>query len=80
MLKGHAIPSSSETRYVPNDLNFDKKRRLLLITGPNMGGKSTYLRTAALVTLLAQAGEFYALRSSPRWHGRSNLHPGRGQR
>ena len=44
--------------YVPNDLRFDKKRRLLLITGPNMGGKSTYLRTAALVTLLAQAGSF----------------------
>ena len=44
--------------YVPNDLTFDKKRWLLLITGPNMGGKSTYLRTAALVTLLAQAGSF----------------------
>lgn len=44
--------------FVPNDLRFDRKRRLLLITGPNMGGKSTYLRTAALVTLLAQCGSF----------------------
>ena len=36
----------------------DDKRRFLLITGPNMGGKSTYLRTVALVSILAQAGSF----------------------
>jgi DNA mismatch repair protein MutS len=42
--------------FVPNDAIMDDKRRFLLITGPNMGGKSTYLRTVALVSILAQAG------------------------
>ncbi len=42
--------------FVPNDVVMDEKRRFLLITGPNMGGKSTYLRTVALVSILAQAG------------------------
>jgi DNA mismatch repair protein MutS len=42
--------------FVPNDAIMDEKRRFLLITGPNMGGKSTYLRTVALVSILAQAG------------------------
>ena len=63
--------------YVPNDLTFDKKRRLLLITGPNMGGKSTYLRTAALVTLLAQAGSFTpAIKPALAWSIESS--PGSG--
>ena len=44
--------------FVPNDLSFDKKRKFLLITGPNMGGKSTYLRCAALLSILAQCGSF----------------------
>ena len=44
--------------FVPNDVVMDDKRRFLLITGPNMGGKSTYLRTVALVSILAQAGCF----------------------
>lgn len=47
-----------EPGFVPNDVRFDRRRRMLLITGPNMGGKSTYLRTVALVTLLAQCGSF----------------------
>ena len=44
--------------YVSNDLKMNEKRRLLLITGPNMGGKSTYLRQNALITILAQMGSF----------------------
>ncbi|SRR5579871_2262776 len=46
-------------RFVPNDLYLnDETHRILVITGPNMGGKSTYLRQAALITILAQMGSF----------------------
>ena len=46
-------------RFVPNDLYLDDESQfLLLITGPNMGGKSTYLRQAALICILAQMGSF----------------------
>jgi DNA mismatch repair protein MutS len=46
-------------RFVPNDLFLDDEWQfLLLITGPNMGGKSTYLRQAALISILAQMGSF----------------------
>jgi len=44
--------------YVSNDIKMNDKRRLLLITGPNMGGKSTYLRQNALIVILAQMGSF----------------------
>ena len=44
--------------FVPNDIRLDRKRKFLLITGPNMGGKSTHLRCAALLSVLAQAGSF----------------------
>jgi DNA mismatch repair protein MutS len=46
-------------RFVPNDLYLDDESQfLLIITGPNMGGKSTYLRQAALISILAQMGSF----------------------
>ena len=45
-------------RFVPNGISFDRRRKFLLLTGPNMGGKSTYLRQTALITILAQAGSF----------------------
>ncbi|MBY4675670.1 DNA mismatch repair protein MutS [Marinobacterium arenosum] len=44
--------------FVPNDLLLDNERRMLIITGPNMGGKSTYMRQAALITLLAHIGSY----------------------
>lgn len=47
-----------EESFVPNDLHMDAKRRLLLITGPNMSGKSTVLRQTALICILAQMGSF----------------------
>ena len=44
--------------FVPNDLRMDAERRLILITGPNMAGKSTVLRQTALICILAQMGSF----------------------
>lgn len=54
----------SQSGFVPNDIKMDKKRKFLLITGPNMGGKSTYLRCAALLSILAQAGSFVPANSA----------------
>ncbi|RAX00354.1 MULTISPECIES: DNA mismatch repair protein MutS [unclassified Photorhabdus] len=44
--------------FISNPLSLSSQRRLLIITGPNMGGKSTYMRQAALITLLAYIGSF----------------------
>jgi DNA mismatch repair protein MutS len=55
----HLMDEAGEGRFVPNDLYLDTNNScLLLLTGPNMGGKSTYLRQAALLTILAQIGSF----------------------
>jgi DNA mismatch repair protein MutS len=48
----------SGAAFVPNDLRFDASERILVITGPNMSGKSTFLRQAALIALMAQIGSF----------------------
>ncbi|WP_254824250.1 DNA mismatch repair protein MutS [Haloglomus halophilum] len=59
----HPVVEQS-VEFVPNDLRLDGERRFLLVTGPNMSGKSTYMRQAALVTLLAQVGSFVPAREA----------------
>ncbi len=53
------LAAQEALRFIPNDLYFDPTEQfILVITGPNMGGKSTYLRQAAMITILAQMGSF----------------------
>jgi len=52
------VEKLSSAPFVPNDLVLDQQRKMLIITGPNMGGKSTYMRQVALIILLAGTGSF----------------------
>jgi len=52
------VERTLQSPFTPNDLQLDAERRMLVITGPNMGGKSTYMRQAALITVLAHIGSF----------------------
>ena len=52
------LAEKAATRFIPNDLYLDSSQFVAVITGPNMGGKSTYLRQAALISILAQSGSF----------------------
>jgi DNA mismatch repair protein MutS len=57
--------SNNSDRFVPNDLYLNSSTHtILVLTGPNMGGKSTYLRQAALTVILAQMGSFVPARSA----------------
>ena len=58
------IEQVSEEPFEPNDLVLDDERRMLVVTGPNMGGKSTYMRQNALIVLLAYAGSLVPARSA----------------
>jgi DNA mismatch repair protein MutS len=52
------VEQVSETPFVANDLTMDDQRNILIITGPNMGGKSTFMRQSALIVLMAYAGSY----------------------
>jgi len=54
----HPVVENQIERFIANDCKFGDERRLLLITGPNMGGKSTFMRQVALITLLAYIGSY----------------------
>lgn len=52
------LTEKQAARFIPNDIYLDQSQFIAVITGPNMGGKSTYLRQAALLSILAQMGSF----------------------
>jgi DNA mismatch repair protein MutS len=60
----HPVVENQIERFIANDCELGNERKLLLITGPNMGGKSTYMRQVALITLLAYAGSFVPANSA----------------
>ena len=59
----HPVVEVGIERFTPNDCLIAPERRMLLITGPNMGGKSTYMRQVALIALLAHCGSFVPAQS-----------------
>jgi len=60
----HPVVEAQLETFVANDCTLSPGRRLLLITGPNMGGKSTYMRSVALIALLAYCGSFVPAESA----------------
>ena len=56
--------SIGRERFVPNDTHLDDEHRVMIITGPNMAGKSTYMRQAALIVLMAHMGSFVPAQSA----------------
>jgi DNA mismatch repair protein MutS len=60
----HPVVERAEDSFVPNDARFRPENRFAVITGPNMSGKSTYMRQVALTCVLAQAGSFVPARSA----------------
>jgi DNA mismatch repair protein MutS len=60
----HPFVEQSIINFVPNDTIMDKQSNIMLITGPNMAGKSTYMRQVALITIMAQTGSYVPAKSA----------------
>jgi DNA mismatch repair protein MutS len=60
----HPVVETQVERFIPNHLALDPARRMLIVTGPNMGGKSTYMRQAAVIALLACSGLYVPAQSA----------------
>jgi DNA mismatch repair protein MutS len=60
----HPVVETQVDTFIANDLHLDAGRRLLIVTGPNMGGKSTYMRQAAVIALFASCGFFVPAKSA----------------
>jgi DNA mismatch repair protein MutS len=60
----HLAVAATVSDFVPNDVELNRERRLLIVTGPNMGGKSTYMRQTAIIALLAYCGAFVPAKSA----------------
>lgn len=58
------VENVNSSPFIPNDLTLDDQTRMLMITGPNMGGKSTYMRQTALIVLLAYIGSYVPAEST----------------
>jgi DNA mismatch repair protein MutS len=60
----HPVVENQVDNFITNDVKLGDSRQMLVITGPNMGGKSTYMRQVALIALLAHCGSFVPAKSS----------------
>jgi len=58
------VEQTLDSTFIANDLHLDDETQVLIITGPNMGGKSTYMRQCAIITLLAHIGSFVPAKSA----------------
>lgn len=60
----HPVIEKYNSDFIPNDIKMNKENTILLITGPNMSGKSTYMRQIALISIMAQVGSFVPARKA----------------
>ena len=76
----HPVVEGQVEHFIPNDLSLGAARRMLIVTGPNMGGKSTYMRQTAVIALLAYCGLFVPATDAEIGAARRDLYPHRRRR